>query len=101
MKSIETIGLGLAVALLICLLPMPYGYYNLIRFMSMIYFGCLAYTFYCKDKTTLAVIATAIALLFQPFFKIALGREIWNVVDVLVALALFILWYKTKQGMKQ
>jgi hypothetical protein len=27
-------------------------------------------------------------LLFQPFFKIALGREIWNIVDVIVGLGL-------------
>lgn len=29
-----------------------------------------------------------LALLFQPFFKIALGRQIWNIVDVLVGIGL-------------
>ena len=33
----------------------------------------------------------ALALLFQPFFKVALGRVVWNIVDVIVAIGLFIL----------
>ena len=36
----------------------------------------------------------ALALLFQPFFKIALGRTMWNVVDVLVAVGLIVLIVK-------
>jgi hypothetical protein len=31
-----------------------------------------------------------LAILFQPFFKIAFGRELWNVVDVIVAIGLII-----------
>ena len=34
------------------------------------------------------ILFIALALLFQPFFKIALGRTIWNIVDVLVAVFL-------------
>jgi hypothetical protein len=30
------------------------------------------------------------ALLFQPFFNIALSREIWNIVDVFVGIGLLI-----------
>ena len=30
----------------------------------------------------------SLALLFQPFFKVVLGRTVWNVVDVLVAIFL-------------
>ena len=29
------IGLGLAVALIVCLFPMPYGYYTLVRFVHV------------------------------------------------------------------
>lgn len=47
-----------------------------------------------KDKLCIAF--GAVALLFQPFFKIALGRGMWNIVDVIVAVALLILWYKHK-----
>jgi hypothetical protein len=32
------------------------------------------------------IIYGGLALLFQPFFKIALGREMWNIVDVVVGI---------------
>ena len=34
------------------------------------------------------IIYGGLALLFQPFFKIALGREVWNIVDVIVGIGL-------------
>ena len=47
----------LAIALLICLMPMPYGYYILIRYISAIAFGVMAYDYYYQkqkeDKYTL------------------------------------------------
>lgn len=90
------IGLGLAVVLLICLFPMPYGYYTLVRFAAMIIFGCMAFCFFKEKEIPLCVIAGSLALLFQPFFKIVLGRTLWNVIDVIVAIALVLLWYKNK-----
>ena len=90
---IYRIGLGLALALLICLLPLPYGYYTLVRFAAMIVFGCMAFNFYREGKLPLCVVAASLVLLFQPIFKVALGRAMWNAVDVLVAVALIVLWY--------
>ncbi len=90
---IYRIGLGLALALLICLLPLPYGYYTLVRFAAMIVFGCMAFNFYKEGRLPLCVVAASLALLFQPIFKLALGRAMWNAVDVLVAVALIVLWY--------
>jgi hypothetical protein len=34
------------------------------------------------------VVFVILALLFQPFFKIALGRTLWNIVDVIVGIGL-------------
>ena len=34
------------------------------------------------------IIYGGLTLLFQPFFKIALGREMWNIVDVIVGIGL-------------
>lgn len=95
-KVIYKIGLGLAVALLICLLPMPYGYYTLVRFAAMIILGCMAYGFYKEEKQTLCIIAGSLALLFQPLVKITLDRITWNIVDVLLAIALMVLWRKNR-----
>ena len=91
------LGLGIAIALLVCLFPMPYGYYTLVRFAAMAFLGCLAYGFYKDEKIPLCIIACSLVLLFQPFFKIVLGRTIWNIVDVVVAIALLLLWYKNKK----
>jgi hypothetical protein len=38
------------------------------------------------------------AVLFQPLFKIALGRTLWNIVDVIAAVGLIIsLFIKTEK----
>ncbi|MBO7572526.1 MAG: hypothetical protein J6T48_10300 [Bacteroidales bacterium] len=93
MKQIlVNIGLGLAVLLLLCLFKMPYGYYTFIRFLAMVYFVCLAVSF-GREKLYVTISAGILAILFQPFFKIALGRTMWNVVDVFVAIALVLLWF--------
>lgn len=67
---------------------MPYGYYQLVRFLALIGFGILAYQANQQGKQTEMIIYGALALLFQPFFKIALGRELWNIVDVIVGIGL-------------
>ena len=89
MKNSETIiKIVLAIVLLLCLLDMPYGFYQLVRFMALIGFGILAYKANEQNKNTEMIIYGGLALLFQPFFKIALGREMWNIVDVIVGIGL-------------
>lgn len=90
----------LAVLLLLCLAPMPYGYYMLVRFVMMVAFGWMAYQYYLQKKDVVVWVFISLALLFQPFFKIALGRVIWNVVDVLVAIFLLYLFVKDKKSIK-
>lgn len=91
------IYLFLAAILLLCLAPMPYGYYVLVRFLSMVGFGIMAYRYYQEKKESLAWTFGILALLFQPFAKIALGRLIWNIVDVIVAVGLIILFFIEKK----
>jgi hypothetical protein len=78
----------LAILLSLCLLDMPYGYYVLVRFISMVAFAFFAYEAYEQKNQRDLIIFIVLALLFQPFEKIALGRELWNVVDVVVAVYL-------------
>ena len=89
--------LSIAALLLLCLAPMPYGYYQLVRFVAMVVFAVMAYQYVQEKRNALAVVFGALALLFQPFLKIALGRTIWNIVDVLVALLLIVLTIQTLQ----
>lgn len=88
----NNIKLILAALLLLCLAPMPYGYYQFIRLASMIVFAIMAYQYLEREKMPLAITFGGLALLFQPFFKVALGRTMWNVVDVVVAIGLVVLW---------
>lgn len=84
---------SLALLLLLCLFNMPFGYYQFVRYLSFSVFTYLAYTTYrAKGKLILIIwIFLFLAILFQPFIKIALGRSIWNFVDVSVAIGLIIL----------
>lgn len=84
----------LSALLLLCLLPMPYGYYMLVRFVSTVAFGVMSYQYIKKKQTVWAITFGALALLFQPFIKVALGRTIWNIVDVIVAVLLIVIWIK-------
>ena len=88
----------LSAILLVCLRPMPYGYYTFVRFVSMVAFGVMAYRYYTQHKMALTITFASLALLFQPFIKIALGRTMWNIVDVIVAILLVWLWIKERKS---
>ena len=86
----RVIKIGLAVMMLICLLPMPYGYYNLVRILAMVGFAILCYASYKEGRMYLAITFGVLAIVFQPFAKVALGREVWRIVDVAVAILLIV-----------
>lgn len=79
---------------------MPYGYYILVRFVAAVGFAVFAYDYYEKQKMSLSVTFGALALLFQPFIKIALGRALWNVVDIVVAIGLIVITFIGKDNIK-
>ncbi len=85
------IQLALVIALLLCLAPMPYGYYMLVRYGAAIILGIMSYQYYLEKKESLAVTWGAVAVLFQPIVKIPLGKIMWNIVDVIVAIALLMI----------
>ena len=86
----------LAIALLICLAPMPYGYYVLIRYVATILFGVMAYDYFQDKQKGLYITSLALTLLIQPVMKIPLGRVVWNFVDVVVAVFLVYLFFRKK-----
>ena len=77
--------IGLAIALILCLFPMPYGFYQFVRFAAMAIFAYLAYCEYKNGHIDRMILFIILAILFQPFAKIALGRVLWNIVDLIVA----------------
>jgi len=93
--------IGISILLFICLLDMPYGYYQLVRFLAMVIFLYFGYIAYQEKKEILAYIFFGLSLLFQPIIKIALGRAIWNMVDMVVGIWLIYLVYTEYHTVKK
>jgi len=73
------------------LLPMPYGYYNLVRFVvcgSAIFF---AHNSFQKGESGFVWIFGALAVLYNPILPIHLyEKEIWTVVNLVTSICFFI-----------
>lgn len=78
----------LAILFFICLADMPYGYFQIVRFAALVGFAILAYNANEQGHKREVIIYVCLAILFQPLFKIALGRVVWNIVDVIVGIGL-------------
>ncbi len=84
------IKIVLAILFFICLADMPYGYYQFVRFAALVGFGYLAFKANEQGYKNETFIYLVLAILFQPFIKIALGRTIWNIMDVVVGIGLIV-----------
>jgi len=60
-------------------------------------FRYLAYNANENKQKEIIIVYIGLAFLFQPFFKIALGRQIWNVVDVIVSVFLIVTIFINKK----
>lgn len=92
------IKVPLSILLLVCLFNMPYGYYQFIRFIAMVAFAYLAFNADKQNNRNENWIYIFLALLFQPFIKIAFGRLIWNIVDVVMAIGLIVSAFKNSNN---
>ena len=92
LKIENVVKIGLSVLLFLCLFKMPYGFFQLVKVSSTFVFIYFAFKASNNDKHTQLnkIFFVGLAILFQPFFKIALGRQIWNIVDVLVGIILIV-----------
>jgi len=64
----------------------------------MIGFGVLSYSCYKKNKNWF-IIWLSSAILINPIFKIAIGKELWNIIDIVWAILLLtslLIEYKRK-----
>ena len=80
--------------LFLCLLKMPYGYYQFVRLISFFGFGYLAYIKSEEGFKNEMILFGVLAVLFQPFIKISLWRELCNIVDLIVGVGLIISVFK-------
>ena len=82
-----SLWLAPAALLILALLPWPYGFYNLLRLAVCAVSAWLAYEQWKHDNAVSAWVVAlgATALLFNPLLPIHLNREIWFVLDIVVA----------------
>lgn len=88
MRVVLSIKIALISLLLICLLDMPYGYYQFVRVTCLVGFGYLAYIEYQDKNIVLFLLFLIGSILFNPVVKLNLGRQVWQIADVLFAIIL-------------
>lgn len=79
MKTLHLVPIG---ALLIALLEMPYGYYQLLRVGICLVAVFLAYQAFEGQRSRIAWIFAAAALTYNPIAPLALGRGLWTIVNL-------------------
>ena len=62
--------------------PLPYGYYMLLRIAACGFFIWAAVVTYERKSQYLPWVFGLLALLFNPIIKIHLPKELWAVIDV-------------------
>lgn len=97
LSTIETASLILALTLILCLYPMPYGFYTIVRLAAAVIGVCWSVKFYNELSISKAIVAGAIAVLFQPLIKITLDRLTWNIVDIVVAVMIAIVVFSNQK----
>ena len=89
----NTISLGKIVAVLLCIgaLNLPYGYYTLLRIIVTITSVINAFIFFEKSNMEKVYLFGFLAILFNPLIPIYLEKELWMVIDLVVAGIFFFL----------
>lgn len=78
------------IILLIALLPLPYGFYTIVRILGFISCGFVAYQAYLEKKEILFSVFFILSIIYNPIFKVYLNKDIWTVINIATALLLFI-----------
>ena len=72
----------LATMLLIGAAPLPYGYYSLLRIAATIVFAWGMVISLRREYEVLPWAFGVLAILFNPFVKVYLTKEIWSFIDI-------------------
>ena len=73
------------VLLLLAILPLPYGYYTFLRLVVCPTAIFLAWISYKRQRASWMWGMTLIGILFNPFIPIYFGRELWIIIDIVIA----------------
>lgn len=73
-----------------CLLNVPYGYFQFVRLAGCAGFIYLAYQEFENNNPITGILSALCAILLNPIFKIHFTRQLWNKIDVSIAIGLLI-----------
>ena len=76
----------LASLCLLCLLEMPYSFYEFFRIIALASFGFLAYKE--RDNGAWPLYWIISAMIVQPFHKFYITRPLWTIIDFIWAITL-------------
>ena len=80
-KNTKPVFYAAAVFIAVGALPLPYGYYQLLRLVAFIVFGWAALIAYEQKTYFWPYVLGFGALLFNPLFKITMPKEFWMLAD--------------------
>jgi hypothetical protein len=93
MKNIklnELLKLILIILLLISFSDVSFGYYQIMKYVLMSTFVWLIISETDSIKKGWRFLFFVLAILFNPFFELKIGKELWKVVDVITIIILFV-----------
>ncbi|RCX03548.1 DUF6804 family protein [Marinomonas foliarum] len=87
--------------LFVGVLPLPYGYYMLLRFIACGVFAWAAYIAFEKNENVLPWVFVVLAIVFNPIIKIHFPKEMWVIIDFSSGLLLVLVSGKIQENGKQ
>lgn len=94
------IRIGLAAFFLGCLFQMPYNYYQIVRFISLLGFGYLFYSEITAKHYLIAALCFIALVIYNPLTPLTFEREIWQKIDIILAFSL-IGWVLSELNLKK
>lgn len=82
-------------------MPLPYGYYMLLRLIACGVFAWAAYISFKRNEDVLPWVFIVLAIVFNPIIKIHFPKEMWVVIDFCSGAFLFLLRGRILKNGKQ
>lgn len=93
--------LGVILFNLIAILDMPYFYYGFLRVYNFIAASLLAFLFYRKELKAQFFLCLFVLIIYNPFIKIRLDREIWSVLNLVVVVCSTFYLFNNRHNLNQ
>lgn len=87
-----------ATLLVLALAELPYGYYQMLRWVICAVAAFTAFVAYSYGREGWTVVFGAVAVLFNPIAPFYLSREIWAVLDVATAVVFLVSFVPLRQA---